>query len=98
MTDRTIDLDRRRGMAAQKATELRRLLADVEANESTLRLRQDELEAHLLAAPAANWCEAADKARYLLKLFAATLAAQDPRRQTLIAAVLDDFKRLANED
>ena len=85
-------------MAAQKATELRRLLADVEANENTLRLRQDELEAHLLAAPAANWCEAADKARYLLKLFAATLAAQDPRRQTLIAAVLDDFKRLSSED
>ena len=89
---------RRRGVAAQKATELRRLLADVEANESTLRLRQDELEAHLLAAPAANWHEAAEKARYLLKLFAATLVAQDPRRQMLIAAVLDDFKRLANED
>jgi hypothetical protein len=52
----------------------------------------------LLAAPAANWYEAAEKARYLLKLFAATLAAQDPRRQTLIAAVLDDFRRLANED
>ena len=33
MTDRTIDLDHHRGMAAQKATELRRLLADVEANE-----------------------------------------------------------------
>ncbi len=98
VTDKTIDLDRRRGVAAQKATELRRLLADVEANESTLRLRQDELEAHLLAAPAANWHEAAEKARYLLKLFAATLVAQDPRRQMLIAAVLDDFKRLANED
>ncbi len=98
MTDKTIDLDKHRGMAAQKATELRRLLADVEANESALRLRQDELEAHLLAAPAANWHEAAEKARYLLKLFATTLAAQDPRRQCLIAAVLDDFKRLADED
>jgi hypothetical protein len=38
-------------MAAQKATELRRLLADVEANEKALRLRQDELESQLLAAP-----------------------------------------------
>ncbi len=85
-------------MAAQKATELRRLLADVEANETTLRLRQDELEAHLLAAPAANWQEAAQKARYLLKLFAATLAAHDPRQQKLIAAVLADFERLAGED
>jgi len=98
VTDKTIDLDRHRGMSAQKATELRRLLADVEANENALRLRQDELEAHLLAAPAANWYEAAEKARYLLKLFATTLAAQDPRRQQLIAAVLADFKRLVGED
>jgi len=98
VTDKTIDLDRHRGMAAQKATELRRLLADVEANESALRLRQDELEAHLLAAPAANWQEAADKARYLLKLFAATQVGQDPRRQQLIAAILADFARLAGGD
>jgi hypothetical protein len=97
VTDKTIDLDQRRGMIAQKATELRRLLADVETNEKTLRLRQDELEAHLLAAPAANWQEAAEKARYLLNLFGATLAGQDPRRQKLIAAVLADFKRLAGE-
>jgi hypothetical protein len=97
MTDQTIDLDQHRGMAAQKATELRRLLANVEANERELRLRQDELESHLIAAPAANWHEAAEKARYLLNLFAATLVAQDPRRQKLIAAVLADFKRLAGE-
>jgi hypothetical protein len=95
MTDKTIDLDQHRGMAAQKATGLRRLLANVQANEKALRLRQDELEAHLLAAPAANWPEAAEKARYLLKLFAASPSAQDPRRQKLIAAVLGDFERLA---
>ena len=94
MTDKTVDLDQHRGMAAQKATELRRLLADVEANEKVLRLRQEELESQLLAAPATNWQEAADKARYLLNLFAATAAAQDPRRQKLIAAVLADFTRL----
>jgi hypothetical protein len=97
MTEGPIDLDQHRGMSAQKATGLRRLLADVEANEKALRLRQDELETHLLAAPAANWPEAAEKARYLLNLFAVTLAAQDPRRQKLVAAVLADFKRLANE-
>jgi len=97
MTDKTVDLDQHRGMAAQKATELRRLLADVEANQQTLRLRQAELESHLLAAPAANWHEAAEKARYLLNLFAAALAAQDPRRQKLIAAVLADFARLSGE-
>jgi hypothetical protein len=97
MTDKTIDLDAHRGMAAQKATGIRRLLAEVEANEKALRLRQDELESHLIAAPAANWHEAAEKARYLLNLFAGTLGAHDPRRQKLIAAVLDDFERLAQE-
>ena len=97
MTDDTIDLDRHRGMMAQKATDLRRLLSEVEANESALRLRQDELESHLIAAPAANWHEAADKVRYLLKLFADTLAAEDPRRQKLIAAVLADLDRLARD-
>jgi hypothetical protein len=97
MTDKTIDLDKHRGMAAQKATKLRRLLSDVEENEKTLRRRQDELESHLLAAPAANWHEASEKARYLLNLFAATITAQDPRRQRLIAAVLADLKRLSDE-
>jgi hypothetical protein len=97
MTDETIDLDQHRGMAAQKATDLRRLMADVEANEKALRLRQEELEAHLVAAPAANWPEAAEKARYLLNLFASSLSAQDPRRQKLITAVLDDFERLARK-
>jgi hypothetical protein len=97
MTDKPIDLDQHRGMSAQKATGLRRLLAEVEANERTLRLRQDELETQLLAAPAATWHDAAEKARYLLNLFAATLRAQDPRRQKLIAAVLADFKRLSDE-
>lgn len=97
MTDKPIDLDQHRGMSAQKATGLRRLLAEVESNERSLRLRQDELETQLLASPAANWHDAAEKARYLLNLFSATLGAQDPRRQKLIAAVLADFKRLSGD-
>ncbi len=97
MTDKTVDLDRHRGMAAQKATELRRLLTDVETDQKALRLRQEELESHLLASPAANWHEAAEKARYLLNLFAASLTSQDPRKQKLIAAVLDDFRRLSGD-
>ena len=95
MTGKAIELDAHRGMMAQKATELRRLLAEVEADERALRLRQEELEAHLLAAPAENWSDAAEKVRYLLRLFAATSAGQDPRRQTLIANVLEDFARLS---
>ena len=97
MTENPVELDQHRGMAAQKAPGLRRLLADVEANEKQLRLRQDELEAHLMAAPAANWQEAAEKARYLLNLFAASLASQDPRKRQMINAVVADFKRLSGE-
>jgi hypothetical protein len=95
MTDKTIDLDQHRGMAAQKATDLRRLLTEVEANEKALRLRLEELETHLAAAPALTWAEAAEKVRYLLGLYAATLTPNDTRRKTLIAAVLEDFERLA---
>jgi hypothetical protein len=97
VTDRTIELDQHRGMAAQKATELRRLVSEVESNERALRQRQNELEAQLVAAPAADWHEAAEKARYLIGLFAATPNAQDPRRQKLIEAVLRDFDRLSRE-
>jgi hypothetical protein len=82
-------------MAAQKATDIRRLLAEVEANEKTLRDRQEELEKQLIASPAATWPEAAEKARYLLGLLASTAIAQDPRRKRLIANVLEDFVRLS---
>jgi hypothetical protein len=98
MTDPPITLDRHRGMAAQKATEIRRLLAEVAADQEALRERQEELETQLITAPAGSWTEAAEKARYLLKLFAATPIAQDPRRQRLIASVLEDFVRLTKAD
>jgi hypothetical protein len=97
MTDKTVDLDEHRGMAAQKATDLRRLLAEVAANERTLRETQDALEVQLISAPASNWKEAADKVRYLLSVLAASPSGQDPRRKTLIQAVLDDFDRLSRE-
>ena len=96
MTDETVELDKHRGMAAQKATNIRRLVSEVEANLKDLRLRQDELEAQLMAAPATNWIEASEKARYLLNLYARTLGAHDTLRQTLIAAVIKDFDQLAS--
>jgi hypothetical protein len=70
MTDTTIDLDRDRGMAAQKGHR---------------------------ASAAADWHEAAEKARYVLNHFAGTLTSEDRRRQTRVAAVLADFDRLAGE-
>ena len=92
-----IVLDQHRGMAAQEATEIRRRLAEVEADQAALRDRRTQLEKFLLAAPASTWPEAAEKARYLIGLFATTSTARDPRRQKLIAGVLDDFARLSNE-
>jgi hypothetical protein len=92
-----IVLDEHRGMAAQEATEIRRRLAEVEADQAALRERRTELEKFLLAAPAPAWLEAAEKARYLIGLFATTSIAQDPRRRKLIAGVLDDFRRLSGE-
>jgi len=94
MTEKTIDLDEHRGMGrAEGHPNLRRLLGQTwRPTKKPLRLRQDELEARLISAPAANWREAAEKARYLLKLFAVSLAAQDPRRQKLIAAVLGGLR------
>jgi hypothetical protein len=65
-----VELDEHRGMAAQKATDIRRLRAEVEAQRAALRQRQAELEEHFLAGPAATWEEAAEKARYLIMLLA----------------------------
>ena len=95
MSDDPVVLDKRRGMAAQKATEIRRRLSEVEAEEAALRQRQAELERFLLAAPSATWEDAAEKARYLLTRYAATSEGQDPRRRKIIRAVLDDFTRLS---
>jgi hypothetical protein len=92
-----IALDEHRGLAAQRATEIRRRLADVELDQAALRRRRAELEGFLLAAPATTWCEAAEKARYLIMLLAGTSVGRDPRRQKLIDAVLDDFARLSGE-
>jgi hypothetical protein len=96
MTDKPVDLDAHRGMAAQRATEIRRALQEVRVNQAALRVRQRELETFLLAAPAATWLEVAAKARYLIELFAATPDAQDPRRKKLIASALEDLERLSD--
>jgi hypothetical protein len=95
MSDDPIVLDQHRGMAAQKATEIRRRLTEVKADQAALRERMAELERVLAAAPVQTWPEVAEKARYLIELFATTPAAEDPRRRRLIRSVLDDFRRLS---
>jgi hypothetical protein len=63
MTDEPIDLDEHRGMAAQRATDIRRRSGKVAADQAELRRRQEEIEQSLLAAPSATWPEAAEKGR-----------------------------------
>ena len=43
-TGTSVELDKHRGMAAQKSTELRRRLHEVQADQTALRRRQDEFE------------------------------------------------------
>ena len=48
MSDQPLDLDKHRGMAAQKQTDIRRALAEVENHAQNLRERQGALEQKLL--------------------------------------------------
>jgi hypothetical protein len=97
VSDQPLDLDKHRGMAAQKATDIRRILADVENNARDLRDRQAVLENQLLSVPAASWPEAAAKARYIFNLYAAGLSLDDTHHRDLVSAVLADFDRLSPE-
>ena len=98
MSDKPLDLDKHRGIAAQKATDIRRALAEVENNARQLRERQGVLENQLLSVRATSWAEAAVKARYVLNLYAAQLAPGDSHHRDLVAAVLADFAQLAEKE
>ena len=98
VSETPIELDRHRGMAAQKATDIRRLLADVEANAKLLRDKQGVVEIQLLAVPAASWSEAVAKARYVLNLYSASLAPNDTHHRDLVSAVLADLTRLSGDE
>lgn len=97
MTDDPVDLDTHRGMAAQKATDLRRVLAEAERHSELVREREAQIETQLIETPATTWPEAAAKARYVLNLYATSLGPQDSRHRDLIAAVLADFSHLTQQ-
>jgi hypothetical protein len=97
MADQPTSLDEHRGMKAQVATDLRRLRAEVEADQAVLRQRRDDLEKLLTAAPSENWADVVEKMRYLLSLFAETPAAANPRRQKIMNDLLSDFDRLLDD-
>ena len=98
VTEIPIELDRHRSMTAQKTTNIRRVLADVEANAKLLRDKQGVVEIQLLAVPAASWPEAVAKARYVLNLYSAGLSPTDTHHRDLVAAVLADFARLSVDE
>jgi hypothetical protein len=97
MSETPIELDKHRGMAAQKATDIRRALAEVEANARLLRDKQGVVEIQILSAPATSWPEAVAKANYVLNLYSASLAPTDTHHRDLVAAVLADLARLSGE-
>ena len=97
MTEIPIELDKHRGMAAQKATDIRRVVAEVEVNAKLLRDTQGVLETQILAAPATSWPEAVAKTHYVLNLYSASLAPTDTHHRDLVAAVLADLTRLSGE-
>lgn len=72
MSGSPILLDEHRGMRALAATELRRLIGAVEADQAALKTSQAELEGQLIAAQAESWPEVMEKSRYLIGLFAQT--------------------------
>jgi hypothetical protein len=92
-----IELDKHRGMSAQKATDIRRSVHDVEVNAKLLREHQAAVERQLLAVPATSPAEAIAKVRYVLNLYAAGLTPTDAHRRDLVAAVLADLTRFAGE-
>lgn len=98
MNDEPLDLDKHRGMAAQKATDIRRALVEIENNARQLRERQEALENQLLAVQATSWPEAAAKAKYVLNLYAAALPPGDTHHRDLVAAVFADFAKLADKN
>jgi hypothetical protein len=93
--DLAVVLDERRGLKAQHETDARRQQSAVRADQDALREGQASLEKYLFGGPAVTWLQAADKASYLLRRFAATGEGQDPRYTQLIEETLDDLLRLS---
>jgi hypothetical protein len=92
---KAIDLDRRRGMAAQLATEKRRLSRAIALDQRQIRARRQAMEKHLFGAAATTWPEAIDKMRYLLMRLGEISG--DPRVHRMIQSVLADCERLVGD-
>jgi hypothetical protein len=99
MTDDPIDLDGRRSVAGQHASEMRRRPANSQPPH-TLPQQPDleSLEDQMLANPARTWVEVMEKWRFLLDRYASTSEAGDERIQKLIKHALGDMERLRKRE
>lgn len=99
MADDPVNLDKHRGMAAQRATEVRRGRSRRQESERvSSRDRHKEIDRILASAPAADWAEAAKNARFLIELLSGGSLAQDCHYRALMARVLQDIDNLAHAD
>ena len=98
MTGIPANLDDYRGMSAQRDTDERRRLVELQADQAVSHLRTQEFETNLLSRSVTTWPEAGAKARYLMSLFAQTSDADNPLRQRLIASTLADIVILSDRD
>src|SRR5260221_9919809 len=97
VSNEPLELDKHRGMAEQKATDIRRILAEVENNAKAQRDREGILENQLLSGPAASWPETDAKSLYVLNLYVAGLTLSATHHSVLVAPVLADLFRLSVE-
>lgn len=95
MTNRPIDLDARRTAEGKQDSEFRRRAVNTDAaHEDGGWIKETAIDTAMLAGPADTWTEAIEKTRFLLRRYAATHDALDPRLQKLIKRALGDLDRL----
>jgi hypothetical protein len=98
-SDPPIELDSRRGAAGVMGAEMRRSVsAPATAAREAAEQHGAEMERRLGASPAVTWTEAGELALYLLKTFATSMDARDPRCAALIARSITDLSRLAEAE
>ena len=95
MADEPLDLDSRRGMAAQKATDIRSALAEVETHARELRERQAGTICCRL--PPRHGRTRPTRRAKCSSCTPRGLPPEDARHRDLVAAILEDFARLAEQ-
>jgi hypothetical protein len=99
MTDDPINLDGRRSVAGQRASEMRRRPANGQPPLALLQQPHlESLENQMFAEPAWTWAEVLKKRRFLLDRYAMTPEAGDERIQKLIKRALGDMERLRKRE